>query len=77
MGTNVEGTSMTSSRLLLGAALAALCLASGCKSSASQTVTVGEPGQKGVIRRDIDLAHTNADGASAKIRSGEKDVYGG
>jgi hypothetical protein len=43
----------------------------------SKTVTVGEGEGKGVIRRDIDTARGNAQGVSDRIKSGEKDVYGG
>ena len=55
--------------------LAALILV-GCGKK-DTAVTVGEPGQKGVIRHDIDQSKEIANGTSDKIKQGEKDVYGG
>ncbi len=42
-----------------------------------KTVTVGEGEGKGVYQRSIDKSRDVAAGASEKIKSGEKDVYGG
>lgn len=58
--------------LLLAAAAVVLL---GCGSDKS--VTVGDPGEKGVIRHDIDQAKDVAHGASEQIKQGDKDAYGG
>lgn len=47
----------------------------GC--GADKTVQVGEPGQKGVYRTNIDKASNVAGEATSRIKQGEKDVYGG
>lgn len=64
-------------RAFLGSALLlfVLLLSLGCGSG--ETVPVGEPGQSGVIERDVDKARSTADEASDRIRTGEKEVYGG
>lgn len=64
-------------RALLGSVLlfVVLLVAVGCGSP--RTVQVGEPGQSGVIKRDVDKAQSTADEASDRIRRGEREVYGG
>jgi len=49
-------------------------LVAGCASESS--VTVGDPGQKGVVRSDIDRAQSAAQTASAKVHEGDKDLAG-
>lgn len=61
--------------LVITAILTVACSLTSCGSS--KTVTIGEPGEKGVYRRQIDKANDVAGQASEKIKSGEKDVYGG
>ncbi len=46
----------------------------GCGKS--ETVTIGEPGEKGVYRREIDKSKDTADQASEKIREGDKEAFG-
>jgi hypothetical protein len=46
----------------------------GCGKS--ETVTIGEPGEKGVYRREIDKSKSTADQASEKIREGDKEAFG-
>ena len=55
-------------------ALIALALV-GCGSD--KTVAVGDPGQKGVVRHDIDQSKDIAHGVSEQTRQGEKDISGG
>ena len=47
---------------------------SGCGKS--ETVTIGEPGEKGIIRRDIDTSKGTAAAASEKIKQGDKEAFG-
>ena len=58
--------------LLLAATALALI---GCGKS--ETVTIGTPGEKGIIRRDIDTSKDTAAGMSEKIKQGNKDAFGG
>jgi hypothetical protein len=46
----------------------------GCGKS--ETVTIGEPGEKGVYRREIDKSKDVAGQASEKIKQGDKDAFG-
>ncbi len=55
--------------------LAAMLILVGCGKD--QTVTVGKPGEKGEYRHDIDKAKDTAATATDRIKSGEKEVYGG
>jgi hypothetical protein len=47
----------------------------GCGKS--ETVTIGEKGEKGILRRDIDTSKDTANGMSEKIKQGNKDAFGG
>ena len=42
-----------------------------------ETVRVGEPGEKGIYKNNIDTAKNIAGGASEKEKQGEKDLNGG
>ena len=55
--------------MIVAAALA------GCAHDS--TVTVGPPGQKGVIRSSIDRSRDVAKEASDRIQQGNKDAVGG
>lgn len=54
-------------------ALGALSIG-GCGTD--KTVKVGEPGQKGVYKSDIDKAKAIGAEATTRIKQGERDVYG-
>jgi len=47
----------------------------GCGKS--ETVTIGEPGEKGILRKDIDTSKDVAGKASDKIKEGNKEAFGG
>ena len=55
--------------LLLGAAVALI----GCGKS--EVVTIGEPGEKGTYRREIDKSKDIAGQASEKIKEGNKEAF--
>lgn len=59
--------------LILGAL--ALIVAAGC-SSGDTTVRVGEPGQKGVVRTDIDQSRGVAQQASQRVHEGDAALAG-
>ncbi|MEI7986804.1 MAG: hypothetical protein WCI55_14355 [Armatimonadota bacterium] len=46
----------------------------GCGKS--ETVTIGEPGQKGTYQREIDKSKDIAGQASEKIKQGDKEAFG-
>ena len=46
----------------------------GCGSST--TVTVGEPGQKGILRTSIDTSRDVAKDATEKVKQNESDLNG-
>ena len=54
--------------------LAATALAlTGCGKS--EVVTIGEPGEKGTYRREIDKSKDIAGQASEKIKEGNKEAF--
>ncbi len=55
---------------------ACLCLATLAGCGGDEKVTVGEPGQQGVYRKNIANAESKAGLATDRVRSGEQDVYG-
>jgi hypothetical protein len=57
-------------RLILLSVAAAIVLC-GCGES---NVTVGEPGQKGIVRTDIDHSRATAQAASDRVHQGEQDL---
>ncbi len=52
----------------------ACLLLMGC--GPSEKVTIGEPGEKGVLQRDIDQSKSTAAEASAKVKEGDKEAFG-
>ena len=46
----------------------------GCGKS--ETVTIGEKGEKGILQRDIDTSKGTAAAASEKIKEGNKEAFG-
>ena len=46
----------------------------GCGKS--ETVTIGEPGEKGVYQREIDKSKDVAGVASEKVKEGDKEAFG-
>jgi hypothetical protein len=53
-------------------ALVAIVVA-GC-SAGDSNVTVGEPGQKGIVRTDIDRSKSVAQDATDRVSEGNKDL---
>jgi dihydroxyacetone kinase len=46
----------------------------GCGKS--ETVTIGEPGEKGVYRREIDKSKDTADEATKKVKQDDEEGFG-
>lgn len=51
-----------------------LCLLASC--GPSEKVTVGEPGEKGILQRDIDQSKDTAAQASEQVKQGNKEAFG-
>ena len=47
----------------------------GCGKS--ETVTIGDPGEKGTYQRQIDTSKSTAAAASEKVKEGNKEAFGG
>ncbi len=45
----------------------------GCGQS--ETVTIGEPGQKGTYQREIDKSKDTAAEATGKVKEGDKEAF--
>lgn len=60
-------------RVLMLLAVACLIVV-GC--GPSEKVTIGEPGEKGVLQRDIDQSKSTAAEATAKVKEGDKEAFG-
>ena len=56
--------------------LLAILVVSAIGCGKSETVTIGEPGEKGVYRREIDKSKDVAGQASEKIKEGDKEAFG-
>ena len=46
----------------------------GCGKS--ETVTIGEPGEKGILQKDIDKSKDTAAAATEKVKEGNKEAFG-
>ena len=54
-----------------------MCLLALAGCGSDKKVTVGEPGAKGEYRQNIDKAKSVAGESTDRVRTGEKEVYGG